>query len=58
MILGFFYFIFVLKDFEALSKYMKQFPENRFLDAMTNFHLLLFLVTNETIPFDASLFLK
>ena len=37
---------------------MKQFPENRFLDAMTNFHLLLFLVTNETIPFDASLFLK
>ena len=41
-----------VQDFEALSKYMKQFSNSKFLEAMTNFHLLLFLATNETIPFD------
>ena len=40
------------KDFESLAKYMKQFPGYRFLEAMTNFHLLLFLATNEAIPFE------
>lgn len=47
--------IFILstnKDFSALGKYMKQFPKLTFLEAMKNFHLLLFLATNEAIPFD------
>jgi nuclear protein localization family protein 4 len=49
-------FLSLLKDFESLAKYMKQFPGKRFLEAMTNFHLLLFLATNEAIPFEVAFF--
>jgi nuclear protein localization family protein 4 len=49
-------FLSLLKDFESLAKYMKQFPGKRFLEAMTNFHLLLFLAANEAIPFEVAFF--
>lgn len=46
------------QDFESLKNYMKQFPTYRFLDAMNDFHLLIFLVTNQTVHFDVKLFFK
>ena len=33
---------------------MKQFTNFTFLDAMSDFHLLIFLLTNQTVPFDVS----
>ena len=42
------------QDFNSLKEYMKQFPTYRFIDAMTNFHLLVFLATNQTVNFDVS----
>jgi nuclear protein localization family protein 4 len=43
------------KDFNALNNYLKQFKNYRFLTAMSDFHLLIFLITNQTIHFDVSL---
>ena len=40
------------QDFSSLQRYMNQFPSYRFMEAMTNFHLLIFLVTNQTVHFD------
>ena len=42
----------IKKDFNTLNNYLKQFPSYRFLDAMSDFHLLLFLYTNQTVHFD------
>ncbi|XP_067672107.1 nuclear protein localization protein 4 homolog [Haliotis asinina] len=38
------------QDFTSLVQYMEQFPPNRFLDAMSDFHLLLFLATSDLLP--------
>lgn len=42
------------QDFNALKNYMKQFPIYRFLEAMSNFHLLIFLMTNQTVNLEVS----
>ncbi|GAB1599941.1 nuclear protein localization protein 4 homolog [Argonauta hians] len=39
-----------IQDFHALVQYMEQFPPNEFLEAMSNFHLLLFLATCDMLP--------
>jgi hypothetical protein len=36
----------------SLKRYMDQFPSYRFLEAISNFHLLIFLATNQTVHFD------
>ena len=36
---------------------MKQFTSYKFLDAMSDFHLQIFLLTNQTVPFDVSIHL-
>lgn len=43
------------QDFSSLHNYMKAIPNHMFLDAMSNFHLLIFLVTNQTVHFDTAL---
>jgi nuclear protein localization family protein 4 len=40
------------QDFVSLKAYMKQFAPTRFIDAMSDFHLLIFLITNQTVHFD------
>lgn len=37
-------------DFNALTSYLQQFPPNRFLEAMANFHLLIYLSTSDLLP--------
>lgn len=44
------------QDFNALKNYMKQFPTYRFLDAMSDFHVLVFLATNQTVNLDVNFF--
>ena len=43
------------KDFSSLHNYLKQFPTHKFLDAVSDFHLLTFLITNPTVPIDRAL---
>ncbi|PVD39210.1 hypothetical protein C0Q70_01838 [Pomacea canaliculata] len=38
------------QDFNALMSYMEQFSPNQFLNAMSDFHLLMFLTTSEMLP--------
>ena len=40
------------QDFSSMQRYMNQFPSYKFLDAISNFHLLIFLITNQTVHFD------
>ncbi|RWS11677.1 Nuclear protein localization protein 4-like protein [Dinothrombium tinctorium] len=39
-----------LQDFNALTTYFNQFTKQQFLEAMSDFHLLLYLSTMETLP--------
>ncbi|KAH3863869.1 hypothetical protein DPMN_026873, partial [Dreissena polymorpha] len=39
-----------MQDFNALIHYMEQFPLSRFFEAMTEFHLLLYLSTTDMLP--------
>jgi nuclear protein localization protein 4 homolog len=34
---------------------MKAIPNHMFLDAMSNFHLLIFLITNQTVRLDSAI---
>ncbi|KAH9495810.1 Nuclear protein localization protein 4 [Bulinus truncatus] len=38
------------QDFSALTSYLERFPPNRFLEAMSDFHLLMFLATSDMLP--------
>lgn len=40
-----------LQDFTTLSEYLSQFKENEFLDAIKDFHLLIYLSTMDMISF-------
>lgn len=42
------------QDFNAFARYIRQFPEERFLEACSNFHLLLFMATCEILPLHTS----
>lgn len=38
------------QDYTSLSSYLQQFPPDRFLEAVSDFHLLVFLATSDMIP--------
>ncbi|CAL1529212.1 unnamed protein product [Lymnaea stagnalis] len=38
------------QDFAALTSYLKRFLPNKFLEAMSDFHLLIFLATSDMLP--------
>ncbi|XP_005091943.1 nuclear protein localization protein 4 homolog [Aplysia californica] len=38
------------QDFAALTSYLEKFPPNKFLEAMSDFHLLMFLATSDMLP--------
>lgn len=40
----------VLQNFHSLATYLSQCSSTAFLDIVSDFHLLLFLVTNEVMP--------
>ncbi|XP_076366406.1 nuclear protein localization 4 [Tachypleus tridentatus] len=39
-----------IQDFNALSSYMRQFSPNKFLEAMSDFHVLVYIATMDTLP--------
>lgn len=39
-----------IQDFNALTQYMSQFSPNEFLVAVSDFHLLIYIATMETLP--------
>lgn len=39
-----------LQDFSALSKYLNHFTNNQFLEAVSDFHLLVFIATMDIMP--------
>lgn len=39
-----------IQDFNALSKYLGQFEPHQFLEAMSDFHLLIYIATMDTLP--------
>ncbi|XP_064423527.1 nuclear protein localization protein 4 homolog [Latimeria chalumnae] len=43
------------QDFHSLANYLSQSPSSVFLDIISDFHLLLFLVTNEVMPLKDSI---
>nr|CAB3264426.1 nuclear protein localization protein 4 homolog [Phallusia mammillata] len=38
-----------VQSLSALSKYLSQFPADKFVDALSDFHVLVYLATNDTI---------
>lgn len=40
----------ILQNFHSLATYLSQCSSTAFLDIVSDFHLLLFLVTNEVMP--------
>ncbi|KAF7489280.1 Nuclear protein localization protein 4 -like protein [Sarcoptes scabiei] len=44
-----------LQDFNALLQYMKQFSKDQFLEAMMDFHLLIYLLSMETVSLHDSI---
>lgn len=45
------------QDFNALTTTIQQFPPNRFLEAMSNFHLLLFLSSTDLLPLKEKIYI-
>lgn len=41
-----------IQSFDSVQSYMKQFPSHKFLEAMSCFHFLIFLITNQAVHFD------
>lgn len=41
-----------IQSFDAVQIYMQQFPNYKFLDAISSFHFLIFLITNQAVHFD------
>lgn len=55
MIFNFIFYRFRLVDgqiqeFNSLSTYMQQFSPDEFLNAMSDFHLLIFIASMDTLP--------
>lgn len=42
-----------IQSFDSVQSYMKQFQNYQFLDAISSFHFLIFLVTNQAVHFDS-----
>lgn len=47
-------FPFYFQNFHSLATYLSQCTSTAFLDVVSDFHLLLFLVTNEVMPLRVS----
>ena len=45
------------QDFNSLIHYMEEFPPSRFLECMSDFHLLLYLTTTDMLPLKVNLML-
>nr|KAF6416641.1 NPL4-like protein, ubiquitin recognition factor [Molossus molossus] len=45
----------IIDDFHSLATYLSQNTSSMFLDTISDFHLLLFLVTNEVMPLQDSI---
>ncbi|XP_076809841.1 nuclear protein localization protein 4 homolog [Clavelina lepadiformis] len=43
------------QSLSSLAKYLNQFGPNQLVDALSDFHVLLYLATNETLPFKEEL---
>jgi len=43
-----------IQSISALSKYLNQFPEHKLVDALSDFHVLIYLAINDTIPLKVS----
>lgn len=43
-----------LQDFGTLSNYMRQFSDDQFLLAMSDFHVLLYIATMDMLPLRVS----
>lgn len=41
-----------IQSFDAVQSYMKQFPSHKFLDAISDFHFMIFVITNQAVHFD------
>lgn len=46
-----------IQSFDSVQSYMQQFPSHKFLEAMSCFHFLTFLVTNQAVHFDVRSYL-
>ena len=40
----------MLQDFAALTIFLEKFPPSKFLEAMSDFHLLMFLASSDMLP--------
>lgn len=45
------FFALIFQNLDSLSSYLKQFKKEEFLEMISNFHLLLYLITNDSIHF-------
>lgn len=39
-----------VQDFQSLASYLRQFPPERFIDAASDFHFLIYIATMDTFP--------
>ncbi|CAG0887577.1 unnamed protein product [Darwinula stevensoni] len=39
-----------IQDFSAFAHFMSQFPKEKFVDALVDFHVLIFIATMDTLP--------
>lgn len=44
-----------VQEFSSLCSYMQQFNQDEFLEAASDFHLLLFIATMDMLPMKVSL---
>lgn len=44
-----------IQDMSSLAKYMKQFTSDEFLEAMLDFHLLIYLASMDVYPLRVSI---
>jgi len=45
-----FSYLLFSQDFDSFSDYMRQFPRDRYMSAVSDFHLLVFLATFDMLP--------
>lgn len=43
-----------VQDFSALSRYLEQFSPDQFLEAVSDFHFLLYIATMDMLPMRVS----
>lgn len=48
---------YLLQDFNTLIHYMEQFPPSKFFEAVSDFHLLMYLATTDMLPLKVIFFI-